>query len=60
MALMRSASACVIRCFKNVEHVADVLTGAAGPVFIALAWALTGTIGFSFCEYESIELRGRE
>lgn len=52
MPLIRGASALVIRCFRRVEVVADVLTGAAGPVFIVLAWVLTGLAGTVFCESE--------
>lgn len=48
--MLRSASAVVIRCFRKVEHVADYVTGAAGPVFVALAWLLTGVGGLAFCE----------
>lgn len=50
MSAIRATSALVIRCFRRVEHAADWLTGAAGPVFIALAWILTVFIGFAFCE----------
>lgn len=50
MPIFRAASGLVIRCFKRVEHVADAITGAAGPVFIALAWILTAAGGIVFCE----------
>lgn len=50
MPLIRAASGVVIRCFRSVEHVADAITGAAGPVFIAFAWILTTAGGFVFCE----------
>ncbi|ORY24666.1 DHHC palmitoyltransferase-domain-containing protein [Naematelia encephala] len=48
MPLLRSSSALVIRCFKSVENCADWITGAAGPVFVTLAWLLivAGGIGF--------------
>lgn len=50
MPLFRAASGVVIRCFRSVEKVADAITGAAGPVFIFLAWVLTGLGGLVFCE----------
>lgn len=50
MPLIRGASALVIRCFRRVEKAADVITGAAGPYFIVLAWALTGFVAFAFCK----------
>lgn len=49
--MLRVASAVVIRCFKHVEHAADYMTGAAGPLFIALAWLLTVTGGLAFCKW---------
>ena len=50
MTVFRACSGLVIRCFKRVEHAADWLTGAAGPVFIFLCWTLTGLGGLSFCK----------
>lgn len=50
----RGPSALVIRCFKRLEHAADRLTGAAGPVFIGLAWILTILGGFAFCKLSLI------
>ncbi|ORX35428.1 DHHC palmitoyltransferase-domain-containing protein [Kockovaella imperatae] len=48
MPVLRGCSALVIRCFKRVEHAADWLTGAAGPVFIFLCWVLISLGGFAF------------
>ncbi|KAL1405134.1 hypothetical protein Q8F55_008757 [Vanrija albida] len=48
MPLMRGASAVVIRCFRRLEKCADAATGAAGPVFVALAWVLTVFCGLAF------------
>ncbi|BEJ18028.1 hypothetical protein CspHIS471_0703050 [Cutaneotrichosporon sp. HIS471] len=48
MSLIRTASGVVIRCFRCFEGVADYITGAAGPVFIGLAWVLTSVGGFVF------------
>ena len=48
--IFRGCSALVIRCFKRVEHFADWITGAAGPVFVALCWSLIGLGGVAFCE----------
>ncbi len=50
MPVIRAASGVVIRCFRCFEGVADYVTGAAGPVFIVLAWVLTGVGGLVFCE----------
>lgn len=47
--LFRGCSALVIRCFKRVEHFADWLTGAAGPVFVFLCWSLIILGGLAFC-----------
>lgn len=49
MTVFRACSGLVIRCFKRVEHAADWMTGAAGPVFIFLCWMLTVLGGLSFC-----------
>ncbi len=46
---LRRSSQLVIGCLKRVEKAADWLTGAAGPVFIALCWLLTGFGGLAFC-----------
>ncbi|CED85617.1 DHHC-type Zn-finger proteins [Phaffia rhodozyma] len=40
----------VFRCFKCLEWFANWLTGAAGPVFIALAILMMGSGGFMFFE----------
>ncbi|KAI9000464.1 zf-DHHC-domain-containing protein [Trametes punicea] len=40
----------VFRCFKTLERLADRLTGAAGPVFVALAVILLSTGLFCFLE----------
>ncbi|WVO13681.1 hypothetical protein L204_101302 [Cryptococcus depauperatus] len=46
--LIRTCSSLVIRCFRGVEHFADWVTGAAGPVFVFLCWVLIGSGGFFF------------
>lgn len=56
MPLMRYASAIVIRCFRKVEKCADAVTGAAGPVFVALAWILTIFCGLAFCKLSTFLL----
>ncbi|TBU24439.1 DHHC palmitoyltransferase-domain-containing protein [Dichomitus squalens] len=43
----------VFRCFKTVERIGDRITGAAGPVFVALAVVLL-SIG-AFCFFEIIQ-----
>ncbi|XAO25425.1 hypothetical protein I312_104248 [Cryptococcus bacillisporus CA1280] len=48
MSLIHNCSGVVIRCFKHVEHFADWLTGAAGPVFVFLCWLLIGSGGVLF------------
>lgn len=53
MSLIHNCSGVVIRCFKHVEHFADWLTGAAGPVFVFLCWLLIGSGGVLFCEFHS-------
>ncbi|KAL7423685.1 hypothetical protein Q5752_001267 [Cryptotrichosporon argae] len=45
---LRGCSALVIRCFRRVEAFADAVTGAAGPVFVALCWVLIGSGGLVF------------
>lgn len=50
MPLIRNSGTLVIRCFKSVEHCADRLTGAAGPVFVAICWVLIVLGGISFGE----------
>ena len=49
---MPSRTACaerVFRCFKCLELAADAVTGAAGPLFIALAVVLFAVGAFCFC-----------
>lgn len=53
MSLIHNCSGVVIRCFKHVEHFADWLTGAAGPVFVFLCWLLIGSGGALFCKFHS-------
>ena len=48
--MLRCCSGAVIRCFKRVEHFADWITGAAGPVFVALCWGLISLGGITFCQ----------
>ncbi|KAK1927884.1 DHHC palmitoyltransferase-domain-containing protein [Papiliotrema laurentii] len=48
MAIFRTCSGLVIRCFKRVEHAADWLTGKAGPVFVFLCWTLIILGGLCF------------
>ena len=43
----------VFRCFKTVERIGDRITGAAGPVFVALAVVLLSIGAFCFCEHPS-------
>lgn len=43
----------VHRSFRRVERIADWLTGAAGPIFIALACILVGGGVWTFCAYSS-------
>ena len=40
----------VFRCFKKLERLGDRLTGAAGPVFVALAVILISVGAFCFCK----------
>ena len=40
----------IFRFCKWLEHVGDVLTGAAGPVFVTFAVVLLSVGAFSFCE----------
>ena len=40
----------VFKCFKTLERCGDRVTGAAGPLFIALALALLTVGTISFCE----------
>ena len=40
----------VFRCFKALERFGDRVTGAAGPVFVALAVVLLSLGVFCFCE----------
>ena len=44
----------VFRCFKWLERVGDRITGAAGPVFVALAVILLSLGAFCFCEFFSV------
>ena len=44
----------VFRCFKTVERIGDRITGAAGPVFVALAVVLLSIGAFCFCEHPLI------
>lgn len=53
MSLIHNCSGVVIRCFKHVEHFADWLTGAAGPVFVVFCWLLIGSGGVLFCKFHS-------
>ncbi|KAK4683773.1 hypothetical protein P7C73_g6455, partial [Tremellales sp. Uapishka_1] len=48
--IFTNCSNLVIRCFKRVEHFADWLTGAAGPVFVFLCWTLIILGGVSFSD----------
>jgi hypothetical protein len=57
MPVFRNCSTLVIRCFKRVEHFADWITGAAGPVFVFLAWTLIIAGGFVYCELPLIAWR---
>ena len=41
----------VFRCCKWLEQAGDALTGAAGPVFVALAVVLLSVGAVCFCEY---------
>ena len=41
----------VFKCFKTLERCGDRVTGAAGPLFIALALALLSIGTISFCEF---------
>lgn len=50
MPLVRNTGSLAIRCFKTVENCADRLTGAAGPVFVAICWFLITSGGFAFRE----------
>jgi hypothetical protein len=56
MLFFRGCSALVIRCFKRVEHFADWITGAAGPVFVALCWTLIIGGGIAFCKSPHVAL----
>ncbi|WWD19997.1 hypothetical protein CI109_104470 [Kwoniella shandongensis] len=53
---MKYASVLVIRCFKKVEHFADWITGAAGPVFVFLCWVLIGSGGLLFFDVVARDL----
>ncbi|WWC93157.1 uncharacterized protein L201_008124 [Kwoniella dendrophila CBS 6074] len=48
MPLIQNLSGVVIRCFKSVEHCADWMTGAAGPVFVFMCWSLILSGGFIY------------
>lgn len=47
---IRTSGSLAISCFKAVEGAADRLTGAAGPVFMAICWVLIAVGGFSFTD----------
>ena len=47
----------VFRCFKWLERLGDRFTGAAGPVFVALAVILLAIGLVCFCELSTFELR---
>ncbi|WVW86546.1 hypothetical protein I302_108595 [Kwoniella bestiolae CBS 10118] len=48
MPLIHNLSGVVIKCFKKVEHAADWMTGAAGPVFVFMCWSLIISGGFIY------------
>ncbi|KGB78092.2 vacuolar protein [Cryptococcus deuterogattii R265] len=56
MSLIHNCSGVVIRCFKHVEHFADWLTGAAGPVFVFFCWLLIGSGGVLFFDVVARDL----
>jgi palmitoyltransferase len=47
---MAWCSRVVFRCFKCMERAADRVTGAAGPFFVAIAYALLSLGAVTFCE----------
>lgn len=51
-AIMRTLAQVVHRSFRRVEHCADWMTGAAGPLFVGLCIVLVSIGMWTFCRWQ--------